>query len=132
MALGEEESEQRRRFEESLRHTDVSIEELWLRYFSLGGQAGQFEVEAYIHGAMALPALQRDLLAHALNERLDEMYSQAPRAPYSQVPDPGEPGDPDAPERQASNDDGGGQSLEEGLEECPEDGSDPGGAGGDF
>ena len=83
MALGGEESEQRRRFAESLRHADVGVEELWLRYFTLGGQAGQFEVEAYIHGAIALPALQRDILAHALNERLDELYSGAPRAPYS-------------------------------------------------
>jgi hypothetical protein len=83
MALGDEESEQRQRFAESLRHADVSIEELWLRYFTLGGHAGQFEVEAYIHGAMALPSLQRDILAHALNERLDELYSRAPRAPYS-------------------------------------------------
>lgn len=84
MALGHDESEQRRRFAESLRHADVSIEELWLRYFTLGGQAGQFEVEAYIHGAIALPSLQRDILAHALNERLDELYSGATRAPYSQ------------------------------------------------
>jgi hypothetical protein len=83
MALGDEESEQRQRFAESLRHADVSIEELWLRYFTLGGHAGQFEIEAYIHGAMALPSLQRDILAHALNERLDELYSGAPRAPYS-------------------------------------------------
>ena len=89
MALGDEESEQRRRFAESLRHADVGIEELWLRYFTLGGHAGQFEVEAYIHGAIALPALQRDILAHALNERLDELYSAASRAPYSvDAPDP--------------------------------------------
>ena len=88
MALGGEESEQRRRFAASLRHADVSMEELWLRYFTLGGHAGQFEVEAYIHGAMALPALQRDILAHALNERLDELYSETQRAPYSvDVPD---------------------------------------------
>ncbi|MCB5290735.1 hypothetical protein [Arthrobacter sp. SO3] len=94
MALGGEESEQRRRFAASLRHAGVSIEELWLRYFTLGGQAGQFEVEAYIHGAIALPALQRDVLAHALNERLDEMYSGAARAPYSQPLDgPDEAGD---------------------------------------
>lgn len=83
MDLGGEEREQRRQIAESLRHADVSIEELWLRCFALGGEAGQFEVEAYIHGAIVLPALQRDILAHALNERLDEMYSDAPRAPYS-------------------------------------------------
>lgn len=86
MSLGEEESEQRRGFADSLRHADVSMEELWLRYFTLGGLAGQFEVEAYIYGAMALPALQRDVLAHALNERLDEMLSEATRAPYSPHP----------------------------------------------
>lgn len=112
MALGDEEQEQRRLFAESLRHADVSIEELWLRYFTLGGQAGQFEVEAYIHGAMALPALQRDILAHALNERLDELYSEAPRAPYSQPVDEPEkaPGDGprggsrDGSERQSDDD----------------------------
>jgi hypothetical protein len=128
MALGEEESEQRRRFEESLRQAGVSLEELWLRYFSLGGQAGQFEVEAYIHGAMALPALQRDILAHALNERLDEAYSQAPRAPYSQVmADPGQPSDPHRPGRQPADDDGGGDVQEDVQEDVDEHGPDPGG-----
>ena len=107
MALGDEESEQRQRFAESLRHADVSLEELWLRYFTLGGHAGQFEVEAYIHGAIALPALQRDVLAHALNERLDELYSRAPRAPYSV----------DAPD--STSDDGPDDESDDG----PDDGS---------
>lgn len=100
MALGDEESEQRRRFAASLRNADLSIEELWLRYFTLGGHAGQFEVEAYIHGAIALPALQRDILAHALNERLDELYSLAPRATYSVDPpdDESDNGQDDVPD----------------------------------
>jgi hypothetical protein len=83
LALGKDEDEQRLRFEEALRNADLRIEELWLRYFSIGGVAGQFEVEAYIHGAIALPPLQRDILSHALNERLDELDRQADRAPYS-------------------------------------------------
>lgn len=83
LALGKDEDEQRLRFEEMLRNADLRIEELWLRYFSIGGIAGQFEVEAYIHGAIALPALQRDILAHALNERLDEIRAPDGRAPYS-------------------------------------------------
>lgn len=116
MALGGEESEQRRRFAESLRHADVSIEELWLRYFTLGGQAGQFEVEAYIHGAIALPALQRDILAHALNERLDELYSGTARAPYSQpLDDPDEADDEsgDGPGQEPGKaDDGSGRGPE--------------------
>ena len=83
MALGKDEDEQRLRFDEMLRNADLGVEELWLRYFSIGGIAGQFEVEAYIHGAIALPALQRDILAHALNERLDEIHAPDGRAPYS-------------------------------------------------
>lgn len=83
MALGKDEDEQRLRFEEMLRNADLGVENLWLRYFSIGGIAGQFEVEAYIHGAIALPALQRDILAHALNERLDEINAPDGRAPYS-------------------------------------------------
>jgi hypothetical protein len=83
LALGKDEDEQRLRFEEMLRNADLRIEELWLRYFSIGGVAGQFEVEAYIHGAIGLPALQRDILAHALNERLDEINAPDGRAPYS-------------------------------------------------
>ena len=114
MALGDEESEQRQRFAESLRHADVSIEELWLRYFTLGGHAGQFEIEAYIHGAMALPSLQRDILAHALNERLDELYSGAPRAPYSV----------DAPDK--TPDDGPDEAPVEGADEKSDDGPDDG------
>jgi hypothetical protein len=122
MALGDEESEQRRRFAESLRHADVSIEELWLRYFTLGGQAGQFEVEAYIHGAMALPPLQRDVLAHALNERLDELYSAASRAPYSQPLDDPDEADDEGFANEA--DDGGFRNeADDGSEKDPGDGS---------
>ena len=106
MALGDEESEQRLRFAASLRHADVGIEELWLRYFTLGGHAGQFEVEAYIHGAMALPPLQRDILAHALNERLDELHSGAP---YSV----------DAPDK--SRDNGHGDGSDNGHADGPDD-----------
>jgi hypothetical protein len=83
LALGKDEDEQRLRFEEMFRNADLRIEELWLRYFSIGGIAGQFEVEAYIHGAIALPPLQRDILAHSLNERLDEIEAADGRAPYS-------------------------------------------------
>jgi hypothetical protein len=55
--------------------------ELWLRYFALGGEASEMEVDAYLNAAIALPAIQHDMLAHAINERLDEMAP--PRAPYS-------------------------------------------------
>jgi hypothetical protein len=62
----------------------LTVDELWLRYFALGGDTGRVEVEAYLHGLMPLPALQRDMLAHAVNERLDEL-SWPRRVPYSRV-----------------------------------------------
>jgi hypothetical protein len=58
------------------------VGELWLRYFALGGEASEMEVDAYLNGALALPAIQHDMLAHAINERLDEIAPR--RAPYSE------------------------------------------------
>jgi hypothetical protein len=98
MALSNEESEQRRGIAASMPYTGLSLDELWLKYFTLGGQAGEFEVEAYLHGAMSLPDLQRDILAHAVNERLDALNSPAPRAPYS-TPDPGKTDEGSGPEQ---------------------------------
>ena len=59
----------------------LTIPELWLRYFALGGAASEMEIDAYVNGAIALPAVQHDILAHAINERLDEIAP--PTAPYS-------------------------------------------------
>jgi hypothetical protein len=61
--------------------SNLTVAELWLRYFALGGEASELEVDAYVNGAIALPAIQHDMLAHAINERLDEIAP--PEAPYS-------------------------------------------------
>lgn len=68
-------------FRAAFEAADVSVDELWLRYFGLGGDAGRFELDAYLNGAISLPPIQHDMLAHAINERLDEIAP--PRAPYS-------------------------------------------------
>ncbi|MEP7025322.1 MAG: serine/threonine-protein phosphatase, partial [Actinomycetota bacterium] len=60
----------------------LSLEQLWMRYFRLGGDAGLLEIEAYLGGPEPLAAMQRDILAHTINERLDEL-SWALRVPYS-------------------------------------------------
>lgn len=78
------------RFYEAFEKTGLTVGELWLRYFALGGDAGQFELDAYLNGAIALPPLQHDMLAHAINERLDEIA--AVRAPYSKDFSPEPPG----------------------------------------
>lgn len=61
--------------------SQLSVAELWLRYFAIGGAASEMEVDAYLNGAIALPAIQHDMLALAINERLDEITP--PSAPYS-------------------------------------------------
>ncbi|MBB5957978.1 hypothetical protein FHS29_004586 [Saccharothrix tamanrassetensis] len=66
----------------ALRHAQLTIDELWIRYFALGGEVGLIDIDAYVHGISGLPPLQRDILAHAVNERLDEL-TPPHRADYS-------------------------------------------------
>ncbi|PRC45917.1 hypothetical protein C6A85_92745, partial [Mycobacterium sp. ITM-2017-0098] len=61
------------RFHQAFEAADISVDDLWLRYFSLGGDAGRFELDAYLNGAIALPPSQHDVVAHAINERLNEI-----------------------------------------------------------
>jgi hypothetical protein len=64
----------------SFRHAELTSNELWLRYFALGGDAGPTEVDAYLNGLMPFSQFQHNILALALNERLNEL--PPPRAPY--------------------------------------------------
>ncbi|MBW4720473.1 PP2C family protein-serine/threonine phosphatase [Saccharothrix obliqua] len=64
------------------KQADLPLEELWMRYLTLGGNTGFLEVEAYLNGMLALPDLDADVLAHAANERLDEV-ARLHHAPYS-------------------------------------------------
>jgi hypothetical protein len=76
--------EQRRLLLAALRRADLPLERLWLRYFGLGGIADLTQVQSYLDGVAGLPADQRDMLAHAVNERLDEL-AWRPRVPYSRA-----------------------------------------------
>ena len=76
--------EQRRLLVAALRRADLPLERLWLRYFGLGGLADLAEVESYLQGDHSLPDDQRDVLAHAVNERLDELAWRR-RVPYSRA-----------------------------------------------
>ncbi|WP_104092097.1 hypothetical protein [Arthrobacter sp. GMC3] len=64
----------------------LTVGELWLKYFALGGSAGQFEVEAYLCEAHAFPVLERDLLAQALNEQFMALTLDI-RIPFSHDPE---------------------------------------------
>ena len=74
------EAEQARLLREVIGRAGIAVEQLWFHYFTLGGSAGEVEVEAYLHHCLDLPALQRDLLAHAVNELIDRRPPL--RAPY--------------------------------------------------
>jgi hypothetical protein len=66
----------------AVRRADLTLEQLWTRYFALGGDADLIDVDAHLAGLVRLPAGDRDMLAHAVNERLDEVIA-AHRVPYS-------------------------------------------------
>jgi hypothetical protein len=68
----------------AFQRAQLTVDELWMRYFALGGDAGLFDVDAYLHGLAVLPGTQRDILAHAVNERLDEL-TWVDRASYSRT-----------------------------------------------
>lgn len=68
--------------ERARRDLGMSIGELWMSYFALGGMSTVVEVEAYLLGALTTPRHVHDQLAVALNERFSELGGDHP-VPYS-------------------------------------------------
>ena len=68
--------------ENARRELSLSIAELWLRYFSVGGIHNELEIEAILYGALVPTTEDSDLLAVALNERFHELGGDHP-LPYS-------------------------------------------------
>lgn len=75
------EQEQSRLLRRALTSSGIPAGDVWLRYFSIGGNVGEYEVDAYIQSLLSLPPAQRDLIAQAANELIDEL-PPPPRAPY--------------------------------------------------
>lgn len=68
--------------EQARRDLKLSIDDLWTRYFSLGGMSTLVEVEAVLFGALVGTRHDRELLAVALNERCSELGGDHP-IPYA-------------------------------------------------
>ena len=51
----------------------LSLEELWLRYFELGGMCAGFELEAFLQGLEVPSVYDHDVIAVVINERLVEL-----------------------------------------------------------
>jgi hypothetical protein len=64
------------------RDVGLSMTELWMRYFELGGMSAPLELEAVLHGALLPNAHDGDVIAVALNERLSELGRDHP-VPYN-------------------------------------------------
>lgn len=68
--------------ERARRDVGLSVDDLWMRYFALGGMSTALEIEAYLAGALVTPGHEHDVLAVALNERYFELGGDHP-VPYS-------------------------------------------------
>lgn len=78
---------------DAMEQAGLDLGTVWMRYFGMTGVAGEYEVDAYLNGSLPLPDIQADLLAHAINELIDELPPRL-RAPYSD-----QPPRPDKPQR---------------------------------
>jgi hypothetical protein len=56
---------------------ELTVEDVWLRYLALGGNRDAFDIDGYLQGLLRLEKSEEDVLAVALNERLDEVYRSA-------------------------------------------------------
>ncbi|MUN63781.1 hypothetical protein GMA12_11625 [Kocuria sediminis] len=62
------EAQQARRLHHATTRAGLSVSQLWWHYFSLGGETGALEVEAYLHQALHLSGVDRLMLEHACSE----------------------------------------------------------------
>lgn len=85
MAVPGDEDKQRQDFRLAFETGPLKLEQIWITYFGFGGKTGLMEVQAYVYGALSLPAIERDLLAHALNESLNSLGVNGRLATYSQA-----------------------------------------------
>jgi hypothetical protein len=63
------------------RDVGLSMTDLWVRYFGLGGMSTPIELEAYLLGALEPTSHEHNLVAHAINERHVEAGGNHP-VPY--------------------------------------------------
>ncbi|MUK03197.1 GAF domain-containing protein [Vibrio cholerae] len=67
----------------AIRESDLTITEVWVTYWSMNGQHDETEVDAYLTGLLILPSLERDLVAHAINDLIEDLGLDVDGAHYS-------------------------------------------------
>jgi len=70
------------------RRTGLTVRALWLRYLGLGGIADEVSVAAQLFGLLPLPRGEYNVLAHTVNEALDDLSVPARGARVPPLPLP--------------------------------------------
>ncbi|MDN4610190.1 hypothetical protein [Arthrobacter burdickii] len=71
--------------------SSLTLPDVHLHYLNSGGCFDELEVDAYLHGLTPLPREERDCIAQAVNELIDDVLATGasgplPRASYSSAP----------------------------------------------
>jgi hypothetical protein len=74
--------DQRLRTLHAMHQVGIDVQKVWIRYFSIDGNIDEFELNAYLHGAMTMTPLDRNMVPHAVNELISE--TPRPAAPYDE------------------------------------------------
>lgn len=61
-------AEERKGAAQRFRDTDLPLGELWTYYYGIGGDIDEVSLDAYLHDALDIPAVQVDLIATAMTE----------------------------------------------------------------
>ncbi|MHA7146625.1 hypothetical protein ACX80U_18105 [Arthrobacter sp. TmT3-37] len=69
----------------AVHHAGLTSADLWVHYYAIGGQLELFEMDAYLHGVYELSQSERNTVAIAVNELIDEL-PQRPRAEFVRLP----------------------------------------------
>lgn len=84
---------------EAMEEAGIPLNAVWMRYFSFTGEAGEWEVDAYLNGSLELPLHERNLISHAVNELIKELPPRrlAPYSPNGKKPPPSADGNKFSP-----------------------------------
>ena len=74
----------------AMAESSLTLHEVYLHYLNSGGFFDEFEMDAYLHGLAPLPREERDCIAQAVNELIDDLLARGvpnrrTRASYSRI-----------------------------------------------
>lgn len=83
--------------DDDTRHTETldamyragfTMREVWVYHVSMGGNMSEFEVNAYLHGLVQLPTIDRDMLSRSVNDHIAFLQASRINALHDSPPSP--------------------------------------------